>query len=165
MDIEVWSVGKAKFAAGTEFQEPMIREALDTGGDVAATLIDCTDSERSDISYDEYARVTGNVPGLILFEGWLTGDRDAPPPADEAIRLREALADAEYQSGRWVAEAASQERRVDALRGLLAEILADLKARNVGHRVAGQMPNGWGADEYQVALWRERAEQAGVWLP
>ena len=50
------------------------------------------------------------------------------------------------------------------LRELLGEILADLKARNVGHRVEGQMPLGWGSDEYQISLWRERAEQAGVTL-
>lgn len=81
MEIEVWSVGKAKFTADTEYQEPMIREAIDQRGDVASVIIDYTDSERSDISYDEYARVTGDIPDLVLFEGWLTGDRNAPPPA------------------------------------------------------------------------------------
>jgi hypothetical protein len=80
VEIEVWSVGKAKFTADPEFQEPMIREVIDQRGDVADVIIDYTDSERSDISYDEYARVTGDVPGLVLFEGWLTGDRNAPPP-------------------------------------------------------------------------------------
>jgi hypothetical protein len=92
MEIEVWSVGKAEFTADPEFQEPVIREALDTRGDVADAIIDYTDSERSDISHDEYARVTGDVPGLVLFEGWLTGDRDAPPPA-EVLRLRELVAE------------------------------------------------------------------------
>jgi hypothetical protein len=81
MDIEVWSVGSTKFAADTKCQEPVIREAIDQRGDVASVIADYTDSERSNISYDEYARVTGDVPGLVLFEGWLTGDRDAPPPA------------------------------------------------------------------------------------
>jgi hypothetical protein len=81
MKIEVWSVGSAKFTADPEYQEPMIREAIDQRGDVASVILDYTDSERSNISYDEYARVTGDVPGLVLFEGWLTGDRDAPPPA------------------------------------------------------------------------------------
>jgi hypothetical protein len=81
MDIEVWSVGSTKFAADTEYQEPVIREAIDQRGDVADVILDYTDSERSNISYDEYARVTGDVPGLVLFEGWLTGDRNAPPPA------------------------------------------------------------------------------------
>lgn len=85
MEIEVWSVGKAKFAADPEFQEPMIREAIDQRGDVASAIVDYTDSERSDISYDEYARVTGDVPGLVLFEGWLTGDRNAPPPSAAAV--------------------------------------------------------------------------------
>ena len=81
MDIEIWSVGKAKFTADLEFQEPVIREAIDQRGDVASVIIDYTDSDRNDISYDEYARVTGDIPDLVLFEGWLTGDRNAPPPA------------------------------------------------------------------------------------
>jgi hypothetical protein len=99
MEIEVWSVGKAKFTADPEFQEPVIREALDTRGDVADVIIDYTDSERSDISHDEYARVTGDDPGLVLFEGWLTGDQDAPSPAEdddraaEVLRLRELVAE------------------------------------------------------------------------
>ena len=80
MDIEVWSVGSTKFTADPEFQDPMIREAIDQRGDVASVIIDYTDSDRDRITYDEYARVTGDVPGLVLFEGWLTGDRDAPPP-------------------------------------------------------------------------------------
>jgi hypothetical protein len=29
MEIEVWSVGKAKFTADTKYQEPAIREAID----------------------------------------------------------------------------------------------------------------------------------------
>jgi hypothetical protein len=81
MEIEVWSVGKTKFTADTEYQEPMIREVIDQRGDVAEVIADYTDTERSNISCDDYARVTGDLPGLVLFEGWLTGDRDAPPPA------------------------------------------------------------------------------------
>jgi hypothetical protein len=81
VDIEVWSVGKVKFTADPEFQEPMIREAIDQRGDVAGVIIDYTDSDRDRITHDEYARVTGDVPDLVLFEGWLTGDRKAPPPA------------------------------------------------------------------------------------
>lgn len=92
MEIEVWSVGKAKFTADTEYQEPVIREAIDQRGDVASVILGHTHSKRSDISHDEYARVTGDVPGLVLFEGWLTGDRDAPPPA-EVLRLRELVAE------------------------------------------------------------------------
>jgi hypothetical protein len=80
MEIEVWSVGKAKFTADAEYQEPMIREAIDQRGDVAGVIADYTDTERSNIDCDEYVRVTGDLPGLVLFEGWLTGDRDAPPP-------------------------------------------------------------------------------------
>lgn len=81
MEITVWSVGRAKFTADPEFQEPVIREAIDQRGDVADVITDYTGSERSDISHDEYARVTGDIPDLVLFEGWLTGDRNAPPPA------------------------------------------------------------------------------------
>jgi len=77
VDIEVWSVGKTKFTADAEYQDPMIREAIDQRGDVAEVIADYTDSERSNISYDEYARVTGDMPGLVLFEGWLTGTPDA----------------------------------------------------------------------------------------
>jgi hypothetical protein len=93
MEIEVWSVGKAKFTADAEYREPMIREAIDQRGDVADVITDYTDSERSDISHDEYARVTGDIPDLVLFEGWLTGDRNAPPPsgAQAAPELADAM--------------------------------------------------------------------------
>jgi hypothetical protein len=90
MEIEVWSVGKTKFTADPEFQEPVIREVIDQRGDVADVIIDYTDSERSDISHDEYARVTGDVPGLVLFEGWLTGDRNTAPPASAAAQEPQA---------------------------------------------------------------------------
>ena len=46
MEIEVWSVGKTKFKADTEYQEPAIREALDQRGDVAYVIIGYTDSDR-----------------------------------------------------------------------------------------------------------------------
>ena len=29
MEIEIWSVGRTRFTADKEFQEPMIREAID----------------------------------------------------------------------------------------------------------------------------------------
>lgn len=82
MEIKIWSVGKTKFTADPEYQEPVIREAVDQRGDVASVIIGDAGFDRSDISYDDYARVTGDVPDLVLFEGWLTGDRAAPPPAD-----------------------------------------------------------------------------------
>lgn len=81
MKIEIWSVGNTEFTADPEFQEPVIREAIDQRGDVEDVIITHTDSERSNVSHDDYARVTGDLPGLVLFEGWLTGDRNAPPPA------------------------------------------------------------------------------------
>jgi hypothetical protein len=43
MEIEVWSVGKAKFTADPEFQEPVIREAIDQRGDVADVITDYAD--------------------------------------------------------------------------------------------------------------------------
>lgn len=156
MEIEVWSVGKAKFTADPEYQEPMIREAVDQRGDVASVILDYTDNERSDISYDEYARVTGDLPGLVLFEGWLTGDRNAPPPGNAAAQVP--------APGVEITRMAAA-NTIRGLRELLGEILSDLKARDVGRRVLGQMPNGWSADEYQVSLWAERAEKAGVELP
>jgi hypothetical protein len=55
----------------------VIREVIDQRGDVADVIVDYTDSERSDISHDEYVRVTGDLPGLVLFEGWISGDPDA----------------------------------------------------------------------------------------
>src|ERR1700722_11776820 len=151
MDIEVWSVGKVKFTADPGFQEQVIREVIDQRGDVADAVIDWTGSEWSDISHDEYARVTGDVPGLVLFEGWLTGDRNAPAPVP-----------VDRESAAFTAYASSEHERAKALTGLLAEILADLKDRDVGRRVLGQMPIGWSAEQYQVALWIERAEKAGV---
>lgn len=91
MEIEVWSVGKAKFTADEEFQEPVIREVIDQRGDVASVILDYTDSERSDISSDEYARVTGDIPGLVLWEGRLTGDRNAPAPVEATADQLRAL--------------------------------------------------------------------------
>lgn len=44
--------------------------------------------------------------------------------ADEVIRLRDELYDQERQTGRWVNEAASQERRADALGHALRMALA-----------------------------------------
>jgi hypothetical protein len=132
------------------------------------------------------------VPGLVLFEGWLTRSsrssmhwQSAPgvstgkaiaarhaaeaglPPEAAAIIARAvpALAEVVRERDAFIDAADFERKRVIAMKGLLAEILTDLKAGSVGHRVAGQMPNGWGADEYQIALWRERAERAGVELP
>lgn len=129
MEIEVWSVGRAKFTADPEFQEPMIREVIDQRGDVASVIIDYTDSDRNDITYDEYARVTGDVPGLVLFEGWLTGDPAAPPPA---------LVECE---------------RVTELTALVAEILADFWG---GERFTG-ISDGLSDAQARVDGYRERA--------
>lgn len=79
MKIKVYSRGTTDIDADGEYQEPAIREALAAGGDVGSEIIDCTDTERSDISHDEYAIVTED-DGTELWRGWLTGDPDAPAP-------------------------------------------------------------------------------------
>jgi chromosome segregation ATPase len=83
--IKVFSRGKAVIDADHEYQEPMIREAIDQRAvDVGGVIIDYTDTERSNISYDQYAIVTGDG-GLILWQGWLTGGgRPAPELWQEA---------------------------------------------------------------------------------
>ena len=83
MKIRVYSRGGTDIDADGEYQEPMIREAIDQRGDVASVIVDYTDSERSDISHDEYAVVTGDG-GLELWRGWLTGDPAEAPPAEAA---------------------------------------------------------------------------------
>jgi hypothetical protein len=105
MEIEVWSVGKARFTADPEYQEPVIREAIDQRGDVADVILDYTDSERSDISYDEYARVTGDVPGLVLFEGWLTGSPDGLAQIIDALAAGARVSAGEAVAARHAAEA------------------------------------------------------------
>lgn len=81
MKITVYSRGKTQIDADTEYQDPMIREAIDQRGDVAAVITDYTETERSNISCDDFAIVTGDN-GRELWRGWLTGNRDAPPPGE-----------------------------------------------------------------------------------
>ena len=38
MEIEVWAVGRAKFTADPEFQEPVIREAIDGTGTMSGIV-------------------------------------------------------------------------------------------------------------------------------
>lgn len=82
MKIKVYSRGETVFNADDKYQEPMIREAIDQRGDVADVITDYTDTERSDISHDHYAVVTGDDEALVLWRGWLTGDPEAPAPAE-----------------------------------------------------------------------------------
>ena len=91
MKITVWSAGKTVIDADGEYQEPAIRDAIDGRIDIVETIVDYTDTERSDVSHDEYAVVTED-DGTELWRGWLTGDPDAAPPAEAAPEA--ALADA-----------------------------------------------------------------------
>lgn len=89
MKIHVISTGKTTIDADAEYQEPQVREALaaDAAGEaepgfIPFSIIDVTDSERSDISHDEYATVTED-DGTELWRGWLNG-LDGPGPLDPA---------------------------------------------------------------------------------
>lgn len=88
MNIDVYSRGFTRINVDPEWQEPGIRSEirLAVAGEVASEIIDCTDTERSNISHDEYAVVTED-DGTVIWQGWLTGDKDAPPPA-EALQTR-----------------------------------------------------------------------------
>lgn len=92
MKINVYSRGSTEIDADSEYQEPEIREAIDRynaggsvqpGDGVTDTIIDLTDTERSDISHDHYAIVT-EADGTELWRGWLTGDPEAPSPVASA---------------------------------------------------------------------------------
>jgi hypothetical protein len=84
MKIMVFEVGETRIDADPDHQEPAIRDAL-AGGDllnVMDVIGDWTDTERSDISTDDYAIVFEDN-GTLLCHGWLTGNRaaEAPPQA------------------------------------------------------------------------------------
>ena len=79
MKVQVFEIGSTLIDADPEYQEPAVRAALDAGGDVADAIIDYTDSERSDISGDQYA-IVHEDDGTVLWQGWLTGDPDAVLP-------------------------------------------------------------------------------------
>lgn len=78
MKIKVIEVGACLIDADGEFQEPAVRAALKFG-DVAGIITDYTDTERSNISTDDYA-IACEDDGTLLWHGWLTGARDAEPP-------------------------------------------------------------------------------------
>ena len=78
MKVKVFEVGSTLIDADPKYQEPAFREGL-SGGFLATAIIDYTDAERSDISCDEYA-IAHEDDGTLLWQGWLTGDDDAPAP-------------------------------------------------------------------------------------
>jgi len=80
--IKVIEVGSTLIDADAEYQEPAIRAVLEyrrSEGDVAGVIGDWTDSDRSNISTDDYA-IACEDDGTLLWHGWLTGDRNAEPP-------------------------------------------------------------------------------------
>jgi hypothetical protein len=77
--IMVFEVGSTLIDADGEHQESAIRAALDAGGDVADIITEYTDTERSDISTDDYA-IACEDDGVLLWHGWLTGGRERPAP-------------------------------------------------------------------------------------
>ena len=79
MKIKVFEIGDTLFDADDEYQEPGIREAIDGNGSPADVIVDCTDTERSNISGEEYA-VVHEDNGTLLWHGWLTGYRERPAP-------------------------------------------------------------------------------------
>lgn len=86
MKIKVIEIGSTLIDADAEYQEPDIRAAIDAGGDVGDVITECTDTERSNVSCDEYAvacdeyAVACEDDGTLLWHGWLSGDRNAEPP-------------------------------------------------------------------------------------
>ena len=91
MKIKVYSRGETDIDADGEIREPAIREAIEDGcNDIPSAITDYTDSERSDISHDEYAIVTED-DGTELWRGWLHGGTSAPAPdIDHAALLGQA---------------------------------------------------------------------------
>lgn len=88
MKIKVWSRGETEIDADAEYTEPAIREALNAlaagaetepGCDIANTIVNHTDTDKSNISHDEYAIVTED-DGTELWRGWLIGDPEEPAP-------------------------------------------------------------------------------------
>ena len=80
MKIKVFEVGETLIDADPDYTERAVRAAL-SDGDVADAIVDYTDTERSNISCDEYAAVFEDN-GALVWHGWLTGlGADVPPPA------------------------------------------------------------------------------------
>lgn len=101
MKIKVIEVGETLIDADGEYQEPVIRAALAFGGIGGGTVdngvVDCTDTDTSNISTDDYAVVCED-DGTLLWHGWLTGNRAAEPPP---------------QARRWFAEMSAADRAAE----------------------------------------------------
>ena len=135
MKVKVYSLGETLIDLDSEYQEPAIREAIEDGcNDVASEIIDWTDTERSNISYDQYAVATED-DGTERWRGWLGMGRENIPAPDGA--LRDALEQLAAEREAWattcdlnaasdtemmpVHEALAEENReiAKAIRGLL----------------------------------------------
>lgn len=79
MKIKVIEVGSMLIHLDEMYQEPGIRAAIDADGDVADAIAECTDTDTSNISTDDYA-VVFEDDGTLLWHGWLTGGRERPAP-------------------------------------------------------------------------------------
>jgi len=137
--IKVTSTGKTTIDADAEYQEPQIRAALVSLGVgeaaddyVASAIIDHTDSERSDISHDEYAIVTED-DGTELWAGWLDG-RDEPAP-DSAEADADAYLNAIVEMlAVFDDDAQMTEELLSPHRIATAESSALIKIREIGRR-------------------------------
>jgi hypothetical protein len=83
--IHVLSQGETVINADLAYQEPAIRTVINdmtvgsaTGHDIASTILDCTDTERSGITCHDYAVVTEDS-GKVLWSGWLTAGMEGLP--------------------------------------------------------------------------------------
>jgi hypothetical protein len=84
--IKVFDCGGTEFTADTEYQEQVIREAIEDGcNDVSSVIVDYTDTERSDMDHDQYVTVAED-DGTVMWCGWL-GGVEGPPPDSEADAL------------------------------------------------------------------------------
>lgn len=125
MKIHVTSQGKTVIDADLVYQEPAVRTVINdmaagsaTGYDVASTIMDYTDTDKSNISHDEHAVVTED-DGTVLWSGWLTGNPDAAPPDARWQALKDDLA-ARIDSDWAVAEGfRDMDERVSAAHGSL----------------------------------------------
>jgi len=132
LKIKVIEIGGTLFDADEEYQEPAIRAALEAGGDTASVITDYTDTDRSDISTDDYA-VVHEDDGTLLWHGWLTGGRERPAPPQALEYLAGLGAASPYLVFIYVEQAESAtsagvEPALPTSRGLvsrLTDVLAD----------------------------------------
>jgi hypothetical protein len=121
--IRVISTGTTEFEPDPEYAGPaIIREAIEDGcNDVASTIVDWTDTERSNISHDDYVTVTGD-DGTQVWEGWLGGDLGPAPVDRDALDRLAATWESQASSIRNAHECDPVEMVRDCARQLRAAI-------------------------------------------